>query len=188
MIINLLRLPGSYWPNREHMNCHQARDSHIAELQVPFSNGFVMKGGNSACPSLSLIGQILASLKRKFCKSQIAMGLWDITLIVGITMCNAAKRGQLNLWSFTWEALAQRNSTGNFKHQLLVISIVSFLMSLLILSIVTYINEVGNFILVFQSLEAWDLLWYHMQISIQSAGKRPHLNLALWFQERRRHY
>ena len=35
MIINLLRLPGSYWLYRKRMISHQAGDSHVAENRIP---------------------------------------------------------------------------------------------------------------------------------------------------------
>ena len=94
MIINPLRLSVSYWTNREHMNCHQARNSHMVESEPPFSNGFVMKGGNSACISYNPIGQILAILESSSNRVHITIGLWDITLI-GIPIYNEGKEGRL---------------------------------------------------------------------------------------------
>ena len=87
MIINLLRLPGSYWLYIERIILSSS-------WGIPIWWKF----------------QIPSVLNRKFWNSlyyslePLDFGLWDITL-VGITKCNEAYRGQLHLWSVTWEAL-----------------------------------------------------------------------------------
>ena len=84
MIINLLRLPGSYWLYRERIIYHQA-------------GGFPY-GGHS---------KFLVSRKKvlKIAKI-IASGFWAMGYCTdGICKCIEAYRGQLHLRSVTWVAL-----------------------------------------------------------------------------------
>ena len=48
----------------------------MMESKPPFSNGFVMKGGNSACISYNPIGQIFAILESSADRAHITIGLY----------------------------------------------------------------------------------------------------------------